>query len=211
MKHSYGDIKVNMYVCNLNKNKAWHCTCKCGKEIIRTTHELKRMKSCGCKSTYKYITSQITHGMSRKKVYHTWQQMKQRCGNKNHKLYKWYGGAGITVCKRWLKFDNFYKDMGEHPDGLSLDRINPNGNYEPSNCRWATSRIQALNKRKKQKIIGVYKSTLKSGNVCYIAAITHNYKKIYLGSFKTKIAAAKAYDVAAIKYHGEYAQVNFKK
>ncbi len=74
--------------------------------------------------------------------------MKDRCLNSRNKRYEDYGGRGITVCERWLRFENFYEDMGDRPDGKSLDRYpDPNGNYEPSNCRWATPKEQQLNRR----------------------------------------------------------------
>lgn len=73
--------------------------------------------------------------------------MKQRCLNPNDAAYRWYGGRGITVCDRWLKFENFFADLGVRPDGLSLERINNNGNYEPGNCVWATPKTQAANRR----------------------------------------------------------------
>lgn len=75
-----------------------------------------------------------------------------RCLNKNHKAFEYYGGRGITVCDRWLKFENFLEDMGEKPTGLSIDRIDNNGNYESLNCRWTTMKIQASNKRNTLKI-----------------------------------------------------------
>lgn len=86
--------------------------------------------------------------MSRSSEYHIWQHMKTRCYKEDSISYKNYGARGITVCDRWLQsFENFYADMGERPEGTSLDRIDNEGNYEPSNCRWTTSKIQANNKR----------------------------------------------------------------
>jgi len=83
-----------------------------------------------------------------KRTKQCWQDMKQRCYNKNSRGFKYYGGRGISVCNRWLEsFQNFLEDMGEKPDGFSIDRINVNGNYEPSNCKWATPKEQRDNRR----------------------------------------------------------------
>lgn len=84
-------------------------------------------------------------------TYHTWADMKYRCFTKSCKKYPDYGGRGITVCERWLNFKNFLEDMGEKPAGLSIDRINNDGNYEPGNCRWATSKEQVANQRPRTK------------------------------------------------------------
>jgi hypothetical protein len=78
--------------------------------------------------------------------------MLQRCNNQNFHQYKDYGGRGITVCERWRKFENFLADMGEPPEGMSLDRINNDGNYEPGNCRWATKLEQRANARRRAKL-----------------------------------------------------------
>lgn len=84
------------------------------------------------------------HGMCKSSTYSSWQAMIERCRNPNHKAFKNYGGRGIKVCERWQKFENFLEDMGENSDNLTLDRINSDGNYESSNCRWAT-RIEQNN------------------------------------------------------------------
>jgi len=85
-------------------------------------------------------------------TYTTWTGMRFRCEKKNHISYKWYGGRGIKVCKRWLKFQNFLKDMGVKPRGLTLDRINNNGNYCKRNCRWVSREVQMLNTRVQSRV-----------------------------------------------------------
>jgi len=136
------------------KSYLWLCRCECGKEKTIVGYSLRRgdTKSCGC--LRKELTSQrfTKHGHRKfnkaTHIYQIWLSMKQRCTNPNDKDYCNYGDRGITVCKRWMKFPNFLKDMGEPPTNKhQIDRINNNRGYKPSNCRWATHIQQQRNSR----------------------------------------------------------------
>lgn len=135
----------------------WLCECECGKVKSIRSQDLRtgKSQSCGCNIGFK-------HGFSRTNEYKIWVDMIARCSNPNSPIFHHYGGRGIKVCKRWLQsFENFYSDMGDRPSiKYSLDRIDVNGDYEPSNCRWANQSIQAFNRRKTDRntsgYVGVY-------------------------------------------------------
>jgi hypothetical protein len=133
---------------------AWRCRCDCGTEIITPRKSLSEgnTKSCGCYHRDLVTALNTTHGQAGKHTktgaWMTWQGIKSRCSNPKLKSYKSYGGKGVTVCDRWKNsFENFLADMGERPEGYSIERLDPFGNYEPDNCTWIPLADQWKNKR----------------------------------------------------------------
>lgn len=141
----FGKLTIIKYVYTDSYRRAiWRCKCECG-NVIEVRGDMLRngnTKSCGCLCT--------THHKSNTRLYHTWQQMKGRCYNKNNKDYRDYGARGIVVCDEWKNdfqaFYNWAMDNG-YQENLTIDRIHPNGNYTPNNCRWADITTQNRNKR----------------------------------------------------------------
>jgi hypothetical protein len=139
-----------------NGCSSWLCRCNCGVKRTIRSNQLRdgRSQSCGClhHEMMKGLQRRLTHGHSvnrrSNRTHESWVDMRARCSNPNKRFFKHYGGRGITVCERWLNsFENFLADMGERPPGLTIDRIDYNGNYEPGNCRWGTAEQQGRGRR----------------------------------------------------------------
>ncbi len=194
----FGKLTVIQYLEHDKPGSWWICKCGCGrtKKIRGTNLSNNHTKTCGC-------SKGIYHNKSRTPEYRTWQSIKERCYNKNNIRYDDYGGRGIKVCNRWLEgFLNFLEDMGERPSQkYSIERIDNDKDYKPSNCKWANATEQSINQRirkdNKSGHKGVYwdKKRNKWGS-----CIGMNGKFNHIGRFDSKNEAIKARQQAETKH-----------
>ena len=153
---SFGRLTIIKELEKENYNRQFLCKCDCGNETQVDSSKLLsgNTKSCGCLKSELLTKNNKTHGMSGTKIYSVWESMKQRCLNKNDKSYSNYGDRGIKICKEWLEFEPFYEWAIEngYREGLMIDRVDNDGNYEPDNCQWVKRKTQNNNRRNNRNI-----------------------------------------------------------
>lgn len=147
----YGRWRVIRFITIRDRVAYWWCRCRCGRGGLISGHHLRSGQSLNCRRCRDRAAGDThrIHGESGKNrtwEYNSWCSMHSRCSNPAHSRYRNYGGRGISVCERWRSFENFLADMGRCGKGMTLDRRDNDGNYEPGNCRWATARQQVLNR-----------------------------------------------------------------
>jgi hypothetical protein len=180
----FGRLTVVAQAPSRGRKKHWLCLCSCGNSttVIGRSLRTGATKSCGCFRVEVATKNATKHGHRKmeatSKTYHAWVHMNTRCHNQNIPQYKDWGGRGISICKRWGKFENFLADMGEKPDGMSLDRRDNNGNYTPRNCRWATSMEQGSNTRKSKFVVykGVRMNISNAARLSEVSASLLSYR-----------------------------------
>jgi AP2 domain. len=207
----FGRLFVIGRAPNKGKDTVWLCRCDCGTEKVVRGNDIKRGKieSCGCLHSEMLIKRNYVHGHSAKGKftyeYHSWASMIQRCENEKRNNFKYYGGRGIKVCDRWKNsFENFLEDMGPRPSkNHTLDRIDVNGNYEPSNCRWVDKSNQSRNQRvRSDNRLGIkgIRFDKSSGKYQARIKITGEKNSKSLGYFKTLEEAIEARRQAEKQY-----------
>lgn len=203
-------IDVNVEKSKQASRGVWNCLCICGNIVVKSSSDLGRCvpaSSCGCYKKPKKVRSE-NHTVARpyKKdisSYKSWEAMRQRCNNPNHKHFNYYGGRGIKICTEWDDFWNFYADMGECPEKAVLDRIDSCKDYSPDNCRWVSRSESSFNTRKQ------HNNTSGRTGVCWsrregrwIARIDFKGKSIRLGAFLDIEKAIEARNIAELEYFG---------
>jgi hypothetical protein len=201
-------IVIDLVQASGEKRKKALCRCDCGNTKIIAISSLRSgdTTSCGCLWKKAIKKSNSSHGMTGTKLHNTWRGMRARCNIKSCSNYVFYGGRGIKVCKEWNdSFDAFeaWALASGYSDELSIDRIDPKGNYAPENCRWVDKADQARNRRvKTANQTGVTGVSKRSGKESYRVSICINGVNINVGSYKDFDCAVEARKQAELKYWG---------
>lgn len=179
---TFNRLTVVEHLGTANKQRQWKCRCSCGRETVASSSHLRQglKQSCGCLSREILIARNRTHGLSHNRLYDVWWALVQRCTNPQDKKWEHYGGRGITVCAEWRQSpEAFIRDMGPtYETGLTIDRIDVNGNYEPGNCKWATYLEQNNNTRRNRRIAfrGVSKTVSEWARALHVSEHALRYR-----------------------------------
>lgn len=191
----FGKLVVQKYVdTNKHGQSLWLCQCDCGKQKIVSSGNLRtgNTRSCGCLHNALLIKNSTKHGETATRLYWIWHGMKARCFNTHDSRFKDYGGRGITVCDEWISFESFrsWALSNGYADNLTIDRVDNDGNYCPENCRWATDKQQANNRRTNRLITHNGKTqTIKQ----WASELGINYNTLYTRIVKYGWTAEKAF------------------
>lgn len=160
LNKTFGRLTVKRRMGSDKRGEArWLCVCECGAETTVLGSHLRsgRVRSCGCYAKELFVArtkqnptkGNARHGECKSRLHQIWTNMKTRCYNQNNIAYQWYGALGVTVCEAWMKYENFrdWAISNGYRDDLTIERIDPFGNYEPSNCTWIPRTEQNKNKR----------------------------------------------------------------
>ena len=206
----FGMLKVIDLFGKIGEAYAWKCLCDCGNMTNVVGYSLSRGHtiSCGCYGKSLIGNSTRKHGKSKTAEYSCWLSIISRCFNPENEEYYNYGGRGISVSEDWSLEDknsaflNFLKDMGECPEGYSIDRIDVNGDYCKENCRWADNTVQSFNQRKSVKNTSGRTGVRQIKGGKWTARINYRNEGFYLGIFESFEDAVKAREEAELKYYG---------
>lgn len=198
-------IKFNRWKISKDniKNSYWECACDCGKSCVKPRYSLCDTSSCGCYKSEIISAQRTTHGYGKTPTYRSWCKMKERCNLPTYIETEYYQDLGITVCERWSNsFENFLDDMGDRPEGKTLDRIDVKKGYSPDNCRWADGTIQSYNTRRRSNNTSGRTGVYENDNGTFRSSITYYKDHIKLVdnvSFDEAVAVRAA---AELKYYG---------
>lgn len=193
---TFGRLTVLVEVLPRTRPRKWECKCSCGntKEIQQIGLQNGNTRSCGCLKKERTSECKSTHGSSTTKLYGRWLTMRSRCYNRNTASYPYYGGRGVGVCDAWKDFATFesWAESTGYTSKLTLDRIDPDGNYEPGNCRWVTRVTQARNRRiKSTNTSGVTGVCFSEQYNAYLSYVGIDGIQVKLGFFPTIEEAAE--------------------
>lgn len=192
----------------MRRNAAhWVCRCDCGVEkVVSGTHlRTGATKSCGCFRKERTAETRTTHGFAKagracSHIYGVWGKMVRRCTATGSKDFKHYGGRGITVCERWLVFENFLADMGVPTEGMTLERKDVNGNYQPGNCCWAT-RAEQSNNTRRNVIVRTPSGDMTLAQFCVEHRLSYSLARYHIGRGVRSLAGI-SFEITTRDHHG---------